>query len=67
MCSAGSPAAKTGDTSNTTRSAPEPRPGEMSEQDAADLLDSLAGDEPALPALVEKGKPPDPDDPLRDW
>jgi hypothetical protein len=39
----------------------------MSEQDAADLLDSLAGDEPALPALVEKGKPPDPDDPMRDW
>jgi Ca-activated chloride channel family protein len=46
---------------------PEPRPGEMSPADAAALLDSLAGDESALPAMVEQGKPPAPDERERDW
>jgi Ca-activated chloride channel family protein len=46
---------------------PEPRPGQMSARDAADLLDALAGDEAALPAMVERGKPPSPDERERDW
>jgi Ca-activated chloride channel family protein len=48
-------------------SPPEPRPGQMSPTEAEDLLDSLAGDEPSLPALVESGEPPKPEDPERDW
>jgi len=38
----------------------------MSPHDAADLLDSLAGEESVLPAMVEEGKPPR-DKRERDW
>lgn len=45
----------------------EPRPGQMSPREAADLLDSLAGDEPTLPAMMEPGEPPSPEQEERDW
>jgi len=68
---AASPSAKPADgggsqDSEENEQPPEPRPGEMSPHDAADLLDSLAGEESVLPAMVEEGKPPR-DERERDW
>lgn len=54
------------DAKDSEGSPPEPRPGQMSPDEAEDLLDSLSGDEPSLPAMVESGEPPKPED-ERDW